>query len=87
MKKLIAFVLALIFTLGLVGCNSNSSPEEEILSIALEHCKTNYDYTDITYIDDREVWEVGFWENNAKIASQTITIDKDGNVVNVWWAE
>ena len=112
MKKLIALVLALIYTLGLVGCDTNSSPEnainenttsenntadtnkpvkltneDEILSIALEHCKTNYDYTDITYFEDREVWEVGFWENNAKIAAQTITIDKEGNVVNVWWAE
>ena len=60
---------------------------EKILKIALEHCKTNYDYTDISYLADRGVWEVGFWENGAKIAAQTITIDKDGNVVNIWWAE
>ena len=61
--------------------------EDEILRIALEHCKTNYDYTEIMFYEDREVWEVGFWENKAKIAAQTITIDKEGNVVNVWWAE
>ena len=60
---------------------------EKILKIALEHCKTNYDYTYISYLSDRGVWEVGFWENGSKIAAQTITIDKDGNVVNIWWAE
>jgi len=28
------------------------------------------------FYEDREVWEVGFWENKAKIAAQTITINR-----------
>lgn len=87
MKKLIALVLALICVLSLIGCDTDSLSEGKILRIARRHCKTRYDYTEITYLEDKEVWEVGFWQKNAKIAAQTVTIDKEGNVVYVWWAE
>ena len=89
MKKLIVFIMAIVLalTLILVGCNTNSLTENEALALALEHCKTNYDDISVTYNEDREVWLVGFWEDNAKIAAQTITIDKEGEVVSISWAE
>ena len=88
MKKILfGIALVLICLLSLMGCETNSLSEYKILRIAREHCKTRYDYTEITYLEDKEVWEVGFWEKNAKIAAQTVTIDKEGNVVYIWWAE
>ena len=95
MKKIIAIILLAVLLLGVVVCTqtdyvlnpSKYTDEEEILNIALEHCKTNYDYTEIDYISDSELWEVGFWENGAQIAAQTITLDKDGNVIYIRWAE
>ena len=70
-----------------VAANATSAAKENILNTALEHCKTNYDYTDISYNFDSDKWCVEFWENDAKIAAQWVTLDKDGNVLSVSYSE
>lgn len=70
-----------------VAANATSAAKENILNTALEHCKTNYDYTDISYNFDSDKWCVEFWENGAKIAAQWVTLDKDGNVLSVSYSE
>ncbi len=61
--------------------------EADIEQIALEHCKHNYDYIETTYDTDNKKWQVEFWENGAKLAAQTVTLDSDGNLLGVWFAE
>lgn len=70
-----------------VAANATSAAKEKILNAALEHCKTTYDYTDIKYFFDSDEWYVEFWENEAKIAAQSVTLDKDGNVLSIRYAE
>lgn len=70
-----------------VAANATSAAKENILNAALKHCKTNYDYTDIRYIFDDAKWHVEFWENDAKVAAQRVTLDKDGNVLGISYAE
>ena len=68
--------------------NSNDSIEDnEIVNIALEHCKTNYDFIDTTYDSVNDEWTVEFWETGAKLPAQRVVLDKNGNVLNVWFAE
>ena len=68
--------------------NSNDSIEDnEIVNIALEHCKTNYDFIDTTYDSVNDEWTVEFWETGAKLPAQRVFLDKNGNVINVWFAE
>ncbi len=61
--------------------------ETDVEQIALEHCKHNYDYVETTYDSDNKKWQVGFWENGAKLAAQTVTIDSEGNLLGTWFAE
>ena len=68
--------------------NSNDLIEDnEIVNIALEHCKTNYDFIDTTYDSVNDEWTVEFWETGAKLPAQRVVLDKNGNVLNVWFAE
>ena len=70
-----------------VAAEATSNAKENALNIALEYCKTNYDYTTIRYIINEDTWEILFWENEAKIASQQITLDKSGKVLGICYAE
>ncbi len=68
--------------------NSNVSIENnKIVNIALEHCKTNYDFIDTTYDSVNDEWTVEFWETGAKLPAQRVVLDKNGNVLSVWFAE
>lgn len=72
------------------GTNENSNKlieNNEIVTTALEHCKTNYDFIDTTYDSVNEKWIVEFWESGAKLPAQRVFLDKNGNVINVWFAE
>lgn len=70
-----------------VAANATAMAKENALNIALEHCKTNWNYTTIKYYFDADEWDVEFWENAAKIAAQRVTLDKDGNVLRIRYAE
>ena len=70
-----------------VAANATAMAKENALNIALKHCKTNYDYTTIRYNVDANEWDIEFWENEAKIAAQSVTLDKDGNVLSIRYAE
>ena len=61
--------------------------EADIETIALEHCKHNYDYIETTYDADNKKWQVEFWENGAKLAAQRVTLDSNGNLLGTWFAE
>lgn len=103
MKKIIALVFTLACLLGMVGCavrtnevsdmgdvsheELNSIAQSEIEAIAIAQCKVNYDYIGIEFDDAEKVWKVAFWENDAVIAAQTITIDSAGNILSILYAE
>jgi len=61
--------------------------EADIETIALEYCKHNYDYVETAYDADNKKWQVEFWENGAKLAAQTVTLDSEGNLLGTWFAE
>ena len=67
---------------------TNGSPKArraKTLTNALQQCNTNYDYTEIAYDRDEEAWKIGFWENGAAIAAQTIMINE--TILHIQWAE
>ena len=56
--------------------------------IALEQCKVNYDYIKTEFNSTEKRWYVEFWENMAKdVATQTVLIDTEGNVLGSLYAE
>lgn len=61
--------------------------QSEVKAIAIAQCKVNYDYIGVDFDDAEKVWKVGFWENDAVVAAQTITIDTAGNILNTLYAE
>ena len=63
------------------------SEEDRILNIALVYGYHTYDYTEMVFIEEEQLWEVSFWENGAKLASNTVVIDTSGNVVDVRYSE
>ena len=71
----------------------NIKPSDETISqteaeeIALTERKVNYDYIKTEFDADKNAWEIGFWEDTAQIASQTILIDTVGKVLNIGYAE
>lgn len=65
----------------------NSIAQSEIEAIAIAQCKVNYDYIGIEFDDAEKVWKVAFWENDAVIAAQTITIDSAGSILSILYAE
>lgn len=66
-----------------IGTISQSEAE----NIALSKCKVNYDYIKTDFNEDDSIWSVEFWENIAKVPTQTILIDTEGSVVTVRYAE
>ena len=61
--------------------------QTEAQEIALNECKVNYDYIKAEFDTDKNAWNIGFWEDNAQIASQTILIDTTGKVLGIGYAE
>lgn len=61
--------------------------QDEAEEIALSECKVNYAFIETEFDANNNVWEIGFWEDNASIASQTILIDATGEVLAVRYAE
>jgi len=61
--------------------------KEEAEGIGLEQCKVNYDYTTVTFIHEEQRWSVEFWEYAGKVATQTVLIDTEGNVLGIRYAE
>lgn len=69
------------------AADATRAAKENAQTAALEHCRTSYDFIDVTYNIYRQRWYVEFWETGAKIAAQTVVIDKAGHLTNVLWAE
>ena len=65
----------------------DSIAQSEVEAIAIAQCKVNYDYIGADFDDAEKVWKVGFWENDAVVAAQTVTIDTAGNILNILYAE
>ena len=65
----------------------DSIAQSEVEAIAIAQCKVNYDYIGVDFDDAEKVWKVGFWENDAVVAAQTVTIDTAGNILNNLYAE
>ena len=62
--------------------------QEKAEEIALEQCKVNYDYIKTEFNSTEKRWYVEFWENMAKdVATQTVLIDTEGNVLGSLYAE
>lgn len=61
--------------------------QAEAESIALAECKVNYDYIETVFDENKNAWEIGFWENETVIAAQTAVIDMTGNILDMWYAE
>lgn len=69
------------------GTADNPISQTEAEETALAECKVNYDYIKATFDATQNTWEIGFWEDNAVIASQTIVVNNAGNILNSWFAE
>ena len=61
--------------------------QTEAQEIALNECRVNYNYIKAEFNTDKDVWEIGFWENNAAVAAQTIVVDTTGCILSVYYAE
>ena len=62
--------------------------QEKAEEIALEQCKVNYDYIKTEFNSTEKRWYVELWENMAKdVATQTVLIDTEGNVLGSLYAE
>ncbi len=60
---------------------------EEIKEIALRICQGKHDYIEAYYDVGKKEWVVGFWENGATFALQTVFLDADGNVLQIRFAD
>ena len=60
---------------------------EEIKEIALRICQAKHDYVEAYYDVGKKEWIVGFWENGATFALQTVFLDADGNVLQIRFAD
>lgn len=67
--------------------NATQAAKENAGKAALAHCNTSYDFIDVAYDIYRQRWYVGFWETGAKIAAQTVILDKAGHLDYDLWAE
>ena len=67
--------------------NIEAISQSEVENIALSKCKVNYDYIKTEFNAKDNIWSVEFWENIAKVPTQTILIDTEGSVVTVYYAE
>lgn len=68
---------------NLAGTVSRNEAEE----IALAECRVNDVYLETEFDADGHVWEIGFWEDGAALAAQTVFIDAVGNVLGTDYAE
>lgn len=59
----------------------------EILDCALSACGVKHDYTTQNLNHNEGIWEIKFYENDAKLPAATVTLDLYGNVMSIFYAE
>jgi uncharacterized secreted protein with C-terminal beta-propeller domain len=59
----------------------------EILDIAVSVCGVKHDYTTQNLNHNEGIWEIKFYENDAKLPAATVTLDLYGNVMSIDYVE
>ena len=59
----------------------------EILDRAIAACGVKHDYTTQNLYHNEGIWEIKFWENDAKLPAATVTLDLYGNVMSIDYVE